>query len=79
MTAFAFILGCAPLWFADGSGALSRKSLGTTVISGMLASTIVEIFLVPVIFVVVETIASKLGGHKKGGVAPGGTVHGGAA
>lgn len=60
MTAFAFILGCVPLWIADGSGALSRRSLGTTVISGMTASTVVEIFIVPVLFVVVETIARKV-------------------
>jgi hydrophobic/amphiphilic exporter-1 (mainly G- bacteria), HAE1 family len=54
MTAFAFILGCVPLWRAFGAGAISRQVLGTTVIGGMLASTIIAIFFVPVSFDVVE-------------------------
>ena len=54
MTAFAFILGCVPLWRAFGAGAISRQVLGTTVIGGMLASTIIAIFFVPVSFYVVE-------------------------
>jgi HAE1 family hydrophobic/amphiphilic exporter-1 len=54
MTAFAFILGCVPLWRAAGAGAVSRQVLGTTVIGGMLASTIIAIFFVPVSFDVVE-------------------------
>ncbi|MFA6034503.1 MAG: efflux RND transporter permease subunit, partial [Myxococcota bacterium] len=63
MTALAFILGCVPLWTATGAGAMQRRSLGTTVISGMATSTVVEIFLVPVLFFVVETISHKLKGH----------------
>jgi HAE1 family hydrophobic/amphiphilic exporter-1 len=62
MTAFAFILGCVPLWVATGSGAVSRRILGTTVIGGMLASTLIAIFLVPVLFYVVEGITLKLKG-----------------
>jgi HAE1 family hydrophobic/amphiphilic exporter-1 len=54
MTAFAFILGCVPLWTAAGSGAASRQILGTTVIGGMLASTLIAIFVIPVVFYVVE-------------------------
>jgi HAE1 family hydrophobic/amphiphilic exporter-1 len=54
MTAFAFILGCVPLWAAAGSGAVSRQILGTTVIGGMLAATFIAIFLIPVLFYVVE-------------------------
>ncbi|HSY69515.1 MAG TPA: efflux RND transporter permease subunit [Edaphobacter sp.] len=54
MTAFAFILGCVPLWRAFGAGAISRRVLGTTVIGGMLASTIIAIFFIPVSFDVVE-------------------------
>jgi Cation/multidrug efflux pump len=54
MTAFAFILGCVPLWTAAGSGAVSRRILGTTVIGGMLAATFIAIFLIPVLFYVVE-------------------------
>src|SRR5271170_4965095 len=54
MTAFAFILGCVPLWRAHGAGAIARQVLGTTVIGGMLASTVIAIFFVPVSFDVVE-------------------------
>ena len=59
MTSFAFVLGCVPLWIASGSGAVSRQSIGTTVISGMLAATLIAIFLVPVLFVIVERIAKR--------------------
>src|SRR5262245_1054975 len=59
MTSFAFILGCVPLWTAAGSGALSRQSIGTTVIAGMLAATLIAIFIVPVLFVLVERFASR--------------------
>ena len=57
MTAFAFILGCVPLWAASGSGAASRQTLGTTVIGGMLAATFVAIFLIPVMFYLVEKLS----------------------
>jgi HAE1 family hydrophobic/amphiphilic exporter-1 len=59
MTAFAFILGCVPLWIATGSGAAARRILGTVVIGGMLAATIIAIFLIPVTFDVVERFASR--------------------
>jgi HAE1 family hydrophobic/amphiphilic exporter-1 len=52
MTSFAFILGCVPLWIAQGAGAAGRRILGTTVISGMLAATGIAVFLIPVLFVV---------------------------
>ena len=61
MTAFAFILGCVPLWMARGSGAVSRQILGTTVIGGMLAATLIAIFLIPVTFDVVERMAQRTG------------------
>ena len=54
MTSFAFIFGCVPLWFASGAGAAGRRILGTSVITGMLAATCLAIFLIPVLFVVVE-------------------------
>jgi hydrophobic/amphiphilic exporter-1 (mainly G- bacteria), HAE1 family len=59
MTSFAFILGCVPLWRAKGAGAIGRQVLGSSVIMGMLAASILGIFLVPVLFVVVERIAGK--------------------
>jgi HAE1 family hydrophobic/amphiphilic exporter-1 len=61
MTSFAFILGCVPLWLATGSGAASRRILGTVVIAGMLAATLLAIFLIPMLFVVVE----RLTGYKR--------------
>jgi HAE1 family hydrophobic/amphiphilic exporter-1 len=62
MTAFAFILGCVPLWTATGSGAISRQTMGTAVIGGMLAATLFAIFIIPMLFYVVE----KLSGSKPG-------------
>ena len=59
MTSFAFILGCVPLWIASGSGAASRRILGTVVVSGMLAATTIAIFIIPVLFVVVERLAKR--------------------
>jgi hydrophobic/amphiphilic exporter-1 (mainly G- bacteria), HAE1 family len=65
MTAFAFILGCVPLWTATGAGGISRQVLGTCVIGGMLASTILAIFFVPVSFDVVERFGNWIGGGEK--------------
>ncbi len=59
MTAFAFILGCVPLWIATGSGAVSRQVLGTAVIGGMLAASLIAIFFVPVTFDVIERLALR--------------------
>ncbi|MCI0623296.1 MAG: efflux RND transporter permease subunit [Acidobacteria bacterium] len=59
MTSFAFILGCVPLWVASGSGAAGRRILGTVVIVGMLAATILAIFLIPVTFYVVERLSGR--------------------
>jgi len=59
MTAFAFILGCVPLWTASGAGAISRRVLGTAVIGGMLAASLLAIFLIPVSFDVVQRIAHR--------------------
>jgi HAE1 family hydrophobic/amphiphilic exporter-1 len=61
MTSFAFILGCVPLWVATGAGAAARRILGTVVVSGMLAATLLAIFLIPVLYVVVE----RIGGTEK--------------
>lgn len=55
MTSFAFILGVVPLVLASGAGAAARKSIGITVFSGMLASTLLAVALVPVFYVVLQT------------------------
>jgi hydrophobic/amphiphilic exporter-1 (mainly G- bacteria), HAE1 family len=59
MTSLAFILGCVPLWLADGSGAVARKVMGTAVIGGMIAASALAIFLIPVTFYVIEMWATK--------------------
>jgi hydrophobic/amphiphilic exporter-1 (mainly G- bacteria), HAE1 family len=61
ITSFAFILGCVPLWAATGSGSASRRILGTVVISGMMAATFIAVFLIPLLFVVFERLARRLG------------------
>jgi hydrophobic/amphiphilic exporter-1 (mainly G- bacteria), HAE1 family len=66
MTSFAFILGCVPLWLATGSGGVSRQTLGTVVIGGMLSATLLGIFIVPVTFYVVEKLTLRFSGHMAG-------------
>ena len=61
MTSFAFVLGCMPLWFAGGSGAISRQTLGTVVIGGMLGATCVDTLIVPVTFCIVERLSARYG------------------
>jgi len=56
MTSFAFILGCVPLWAASGSGAVARQVMGTTVIGGMLAASLIAVFLIPASFFFVEKL-----------------------
>jgi hydrophobic/amphiphilic exporter-1 (mainly G- bacteria), HAE1 family len=65
MTAFAFILGCVPLWRATGAGAISRRVLGTVVIGGMLAASLIAIFFVPVSFFAVEKLGSFFSKEKE--------------
>jgi len=64
MTAFAFILGCVPLWTATGAGGIARQTLGTCVIGGMTAATVLAIFFIPVSFEVVEKFGAWIGGKK---------------
>jgi multidrug efflux pump subunit AcrB len=59
MTSFAFILGSLPLAFATGAGAASRNSMGTTVVGGMLAVTVIGVLLVPAFYVAVERLAES--------------------
>jgi HAE1 family hydrophobic/amphiphilic exporter-1 len=54
MTSFAFILGCVPLWTATGAGSVARQIMGTTVIGGMMAASLIGIFFVPASFYLVE-------------------------
>src|SRR5262245_58355453 len=59
MTSFAFILGCVPLAIASGPGANSLRAIGTGVIGGMLFSTLIAIFFVPLFFWMLESLGKK--------------------
>jgi HAE1 family hydrophobic/amphiphilic exporter-1 len=59
MTSFAFICGTIPLWAATGAGAVSRRIIGTVVIGGMLAATLIAVCIIPVTFYVVERLAAR--------------------
>jgi HAE1 family hydrophobic/amphiphilic exporter-1 len=64
MTSFAFILGVMPLTVATGAGALGRRSVGTTIVGGMLISTILKLFFIPVLYVIVKTVLEKISPRK---------------
>jgi HAE1 family hydrophobic/amphiphilic exporter-1 len=59
MTSFAFILGCVPLAVASGAGSIARRVMGTGVIGGMLTATCIAIFLIPMMFYVIEKRAHR--------------------
>jgi hydrophobic/amphiphilic exporter-1 (mainly G- bacteria), HAE1 family len=65
MTSFAFILGCVPLWVASGSGGTARRTMGTTVVGGMLSATLLAIFIVPVTFYIVEKVSTRFSRKKE--------------
>jgi HAE1 family hydrophobic/amphiphilic exporter-1 len=64
MTSFAFLLGAFPLLVATGAGSGSRRSLGTAVFGGMLVSTVMNLFFIPVLYVLVEAARERLLGRK---------------
>ncbi|MET3107477.1 HAE1 family hydrophobic/amphiphilic exporter-1 [Oxalobacteraceae bacterium GrIS 1.18] len=64
MTSFAFILGVVPLITSNGAGAAARKSIGITVFSGMLASTVLAVAFVPVFFVLIGQLQTHLADKK---------------
>ncbi|XYD11829.1 multidrug efflux RND transporter permease subunit (plasmid) [Methylobacterium sp. NMS12] len=76
MTAFAFILGVIPLMLAEGAGAASRQSIGTTVFGGMLAATALTLVFVPIFYVMIERLREGRG-ETVHGAAPA-TSHGAA-
>ena len=63
MTSLAFILGCIPLAISSGAGAGARVSMGITVVAGMTSATIFGIFVIPMLFILIESIGS--GKNKK--------------
>lgn len=62
MTSFAFILGVLPLALASGAGQAGRHSIGTTIIGGMLVSTILNLYFIPVIYVLTKVVLEKISG-----------------
>jgi HAE1 family hydrophobic/amphiphilic exporter-1 len=60
MTSMAFIIGVIPLVFADGAGAQARQVIGTTVFGGMIVSTLLSLFIVPVQYIIIKSLVSKL-------------------
>ena len=64
MTSFAFILGILPLVFATGAGALGRRSVGTTIVGGMLLSTLLNLFFIPTLYVILSSLLARIGGKR---------------
>jgi HAE1 family hydrophobic/amphiphilic exporter-1 len=64
MTSFAFILGVLPLVFATGAGALGRRSVGTTIVGGMLFSTVLNLVFIPVLYVLLSRLLRRGDKHE---------------
>ncbi|OXB03600.1 multidrug transporter AcrB [Flavobacterium plurextorum] len=67
MTSFAFILGLVPLMFATGAGAVGNRSIGTGAVGGMLIGTILGVFVIPVLFIIFQTLQERVSGPAKDG------------
>lgn len=65
MTSFAFIFGLIPLMIATGAGALSNRSIGTAAVGGMLIGTLFGVFVIPVLFIIFQSMQEKIGGVKE--------------
>jgi HAE1 family hydrophobic/amphiphilic exporter-1 len=65
MTSFAFVLGVLPLYFATGAGKLGRHSVGTAIVGGMLFSTILNLFFIPVLYVIVKGLLVSFSAKKE--------------
>ena len=64
MTSFAFILGVLPLVFATGAGAIGRRSVGTTIVGGMLLSTVLNLIFIPVLYVLLSRVLRRGAEHQ---------------
>ena len=65
MTSFAFIFGLLPLMLAKGAGAAGNRSIGTGAIGGMLIGTVLGIFVIPVLFIIFQSVQEKITGTPK--------------
>ncbi|MEY2700939.1 MAG: hypothetical protein RIQ52_1694 [Pseudomonadota bacterium] len=75
MTAFAFILGSVPLAISEGAGGHSRQIMGTVVIGGMLAATLLAIFIIPVLFTLIGRFTPRRSESAEGGEPPAAPEH----
>jgi HAE1 family hydrophobic/amphiphilic exporter-1 len=62
MTSFAFILGLVPLMLASGAGAAGNRSIGTGAVGGMLIGTIFGVFVIPVLFIIFQSLQERISG-----------------
>ncbi|RPD43335.1 efflux RND transporter permease subunit [Chitinophaga barathri] len=62
MTSFAFIFGLLPLMLSSGAGALSNRSIGTAAVGGMLIGTVFGILIIPVLFIVFQSLQERISG-----------------
>jgi len=65
MTSFAFILGVLPLAVSTGAGSGARTSMGITVVAGMTTATLFGIFIIPMLFIIIETLGPGLLTNRK--------------
>jgi multidrug efflux pump len=79
MTSFAFVLGTVPLAIATGASSNSRHSIGTGVIGGTLAATVIAIFFIPLFYWLLETLSTKFFGGEKTAPPPPAPAAGGSA
>lgn len=63
MTSFAFMFGVMPLMFATGAGANGNRSIGTGAVGGMLIGTILGVFIIPVLFIIFQSLQEKISGR----------------
>ena len=68
MTSIAFVLGLVPLVIATGAAALSRRDVGTPIFAGMIAASVVGLFLIPMLYVTFQYVAEWL--DRRRGIAP---------
>ncbi|ULQ52009.1 efflux RND transporter permease subunit [Flavihumibacter fluvii] len=65
MTSFAFIFGLMPLMFSTGAGANGNRSIGTGAVGGMLIGTLFGVFVIPVLFIIFQTLQERISSKKK--------------
>jgi HAE1 family hydrophobic/amphiphilic exporter-1 len=74
MTSLAFIFGLMPLMFSSGVGAAGNRSIGTGAVGGMLIGTIFGVFVIPILYIIFQTLQEKLSSKNKPKESTGGTA-----